>query len=220
MSADLDHTIVHVRDRHAAAAHVVEMLNLDPPVEYGPFAMVRLGNQAVLAFADTLGRPRHGHFAFLVDPAEFEQIRATLGRPRHHHVRRARPPARGRRRGTGRGRPRALLGRPGWQRPRDPHRARWRLADRTPTPAGIRSRQPGDCTGSLETSDNDGDGRGFGLGPPDRDAPDGAVHSPPLTRAAQAESGPPMPRTVRGVDRPESVQSCPDPGSGRTSRQE
>ena len=79
MSADLDHTIVHVRNRHAAAAHLVEMLKLDPAVEYGPFAMVRLGNQAVLAFADTLGRPRHGHFAFLVDPAEFEQIRQRLG---------------------------------------------------------------------------------------------------------------------------------------------
>ncbi len=78
MSADLDHTIVHVRNRHAAAAHLVEMLKLDPAVEYGPFAMVRLGNQAVLAFADTLRRPRHGHFAFLVDPAEFEQIRQRL----------------------------------------------------------------------------------------------------------------------------------------------
>ena len=60
MSADLDHTIVHVRNRQAAAAHLVEMLNLDPAVDYGPFAMVRLGNQAVLAFADTLGRPRQG----------------------------------------------------------------------------------------------------------------------------------------------------------------
>jgi len=78
MSADLDHTIVHVRNRHAAAAHVVEMLNLEPAGDYGPFAMVRLGNQAVLAFADTLGRPRQGHFAFLVDPAEFEQIRQRL----------------------------------------------------------------------------------------------------------------------------------------------
>jgi hypothetical protein len=78
MTADLDHTIVHVRNRQAAAAHVVEMLDLDPAVDYGPFAMVRLGNQAVLAFADTLGRPRAGHFAFLVDPAEFEQVRQRL----------------------------------------------------------------------------------------------------------------------------------------------
>jgi hypothetical protein len=78
MSADLDHTIVHVRDRNAAAAHLVEMLNLDPAQDYGPFAMVRLGNQAVLAFADTLGRPRTGHYAFLVDPAEFEEIRQRL----------------------------------------------------------------------------------------------------------------------------------------------
>ena len=79
MTADLDHTIVHVRNRRAAADHVVEMLDLDPAVDYGPFAMVRLGNQAVLAFADTLGRPRAAHFAFLVEPAEFEQIRERLG---------------------------------------------------------------------------------------------------------------------------------------------
>ena len=65
----------HVRNRDAAAAHLVEMLHLNPAVGYGPFAMVRLGTQAILAFADTLGRPRHGHFAFLVDPADFEQIR-------------------------------------------------------------------------------------------------------------------------------------------------
>jgi hypothetical protein len=37
------------------------MLSLEPARDYGPFAMVRLGNQAVLAFADTLGRPRQGH---------------------------------------------------------------------------------------------------------------------------------------------------------------
>jgi catechol 2,3-dioxygenase-like lactoylglutathione lyase family enzyme len=54
------------------------MLDLEPAVEYGPFAMVRLGNQAVLAFADTLGWPRPGHYAFLVDPAEFERIRERL----------------------------------------------------------------------------------------------------------------------------------------------
>src|SRR5690349_23992885 len=78
MSADLDHTIVNVRNRHAAAAHLVEMLGLEPAQEYGPFAMVRLGNQAVLAFADTRGRPRRGHYAFRVDPAEFDVIRHRL----------------------------------------------------------------------------------------------------------------------------------------------
>jgi hypothetical protein len=54
------------------------MLGLRPATDHGPFAMVRLGNQAVLAFADTLGRPRQEHFAFLVDPAEFDAIRRRL----------------------------------------------------------------------------------------------------------------------------------------------
>jgi catechol 2,3-dioxygenase-like lactoylglutathione lyase family enzyme len=78
MSADLDHTIVHVRNRHVAADHLATMLDLEPAVDHGPFAMVRLGNQAVLAFADSLGRPRAAHFAFLVDAAEFEQITQRL----------------------------------------------------------------------------------------------------------------------------------------------
>jgi hypothetical protein len=78
LSADLDHTIVPVRNRHAAAAHVVEMLNLEPARDYGPFAMVRLGNQAVLAFADTLGPATPRALRLLVDPEEFEQIRQRL----------------------------------------------------------------------------------------------------------------------------------------------
>lgn len=43
-----------------------------------PCAMVRFGNQAILAFTDTLAQPRQGHFAFLVNPAEFERIRRRL----------------------------------------------------------------------------------------------------------------------------------------------
>ena len=78
MVADLDHTIVHVQDRHASADHLVQVLGLPPADDYGPFATVRLGNQAVLAFADTLGRPRREHYAFLVDPDEFEEIRERL----------------------------------------------------------------------------------------------------------------------------------------------
>jgi hypothetical protein len=44
-------------------------------VQGGPAAAAKGRNND---FADTLGRPRQGHFAFLVDPAEFDVIRHRL----------------------------------------------------------------------------------------------------------------------------------------------
>jgi catechol 2,3-dioxygenase-like lactoylglutathione lyase family enzyme len=75
---DLDHTIVHVRDRWAAAGHLVEVLGLDPAAPYGPFAMVRLSNGATLCLADSLGPAHAVHFAFLVDDATFDVVAGRL----------------------------------------------------------------------------------------------------------------------------------------------
>jgi hypothetical protein len=77
-TVDLDHTIVHVRDKWAAAGHLQQVLGLGPATSDGPFAVVRLSNGAALCLADSLG-PAHGvHFAFLVSPASFEEIRRRL----------------------------------------------------------------------------------------------------------------------------------------------
>jgi catechol 2,3-dioxygenase-like lactoylglutathione lyase family enzyme len=79
MSAvDLDHTIVHVRDKHAAAEHLAWVLGLEPATTYGPFVVVRLSNGAALCLADSLGPAHAVHLAFLVSPDSFEEIRDRL----------------------------------------------------------------------------------------------------------------------------------------------
>jgi hypothetical protein len=76
MSVELNHHIVHVRDRRAAAASVAEILGLDPPTDWGPFTQVRLANNVELDFADDHreGEIQATHYAFLVSEEEFDEI--------------------------------------------------------------------------------------------------------------------------------------------------
>ncbi len=55
LSIELNHTIVHVKDRWAAARDVGEVLGLPEARAYGPFAELRLDNAASLDFMDTEG---------------------------------------------------------------------------------------------------------------------------------------------------------------------
>ena len=73
MSVELNHTIVHVRDRWAAARDVGGVLGLPDAQAYGPFAELKLDNGASLkpssASSSTarcshdLRRATHGHAA-------------------------------------------------------------------------------------------------------------------------------------------------------------
>jgi len=73
MTAHLNHTIVHVRDKTESATFLVELLGLPAPRPYGPFLVVELGNDVSLDFADASAvHPQH--YAFLVSEAEFDQI--------------------------------------------------------------------------------------------------------------------------------------------------
>jgi catechol 2,3-dioxygenase-like lactoylglutathione lyase family enzyme len=75
MTVHLNHTIVAARDRHASAAFLAEMLGVGAPTAFGPFAVVRLGNDVSLDFMDEEDVvPRH--YAFLVGEEEFDR---TLG---------------------------------------------------------------------------------------------------------------------------------------------
>ena len=76
MSVELNHHIVHVRDRRAAAASVAEILGLDPPTDWGPFTQLRLANNVELDFADDHRDEeiQATHYAFLVSEAEFDEI--------------------------------------------------------------------------------------------------------------------------------------------------
>lgn len=78
MSIELNHTIVHVKDRWAAARDVGEVLGLREPVGYGPFAELRLDNAASLDFMDTVGEISAQHYAFLVSEEEFDLIHGRL----------------------------------------------------------------------------------------------------------------------------------------------
>jgi catechol 2,3-dioxygenase-like lactoylglutathione lyase family enzyme len=79
MPAQLNHTIVHARDKRASAAFLSEILGLPEPVPFGPFMGVETGNGVTLDFLDA--EPDEiivEHYAFLVSEAEFDEIFARI----------------------------------------------------------------------------------------------------------------------------------------------
>ncbi|WOQ17825.1 VOC family protein [Raineyella sp. W15-4] len=75
MTITLNHTIVNATDKHASATFMTELLGLAPPVTYGPFVVVQIGDTS-LDFADDHA-PRgfqRQHYAFLVSEEEFDAI--------------------------------------------------------------------------------------------------------------------------------------------------
>lgn len=73
MSVQLNHTIVHARDKHEAAAFFCDILGLPAPTPYGPFLTVQCANDVTLDFADHAA-PVRQHYAFLVSDEEFDAI--------------------------------------------------------------------------------------------------------------------------------------------------
>jgi hypothetical protein len=78
MTVQLNHTIVHVTDKHRAAEDLAEILGVAPPTSYGPFRVLMLDNGMSLDFADDHGAPDHQHYAFLVSEEEFDAIRQRI----------------------------------------------------------------------------------------------------------------------------------------------
>jgi len=77
MSVRLNHTIVHSRDKRAAADFYSEVFGLPKPTAFGPFLDVATNNEVTLAFLDFTeadGELMMQHYAFLVSEAEFDQI--------------------------------------------------------------------------------------------------------------------------------------------------
>ena len=83
MPVRLNHTIVHARDEHAAAAFLSEVLGLPAPVLLGPFAIVQVSDDTSLDYLNTDGEIASQHYAFLVDEDEFDQI---FGRVRERNL--------------------------------------------------------------------------------------------------------------------------------------
>ena len=74
MAVKLNHTIVHVRDRHASASFFVEIFGLAKPKPFGPFLDVEVANEVTLAFIETRKDIQGQHYAFLVSELEFDEI--------------------------------------------------------------------------------------------------------------------------------------------------
>jgi catechol 2,3-dioxygenase-like lactoylglutathione lyase family enzyme len=73
MPVHLNHTIVAARDKRESAAFLADVLGLEPPTTFGPFAVVQLDNDVSLDFIDDdVTHPRH--YAFLVTEDEFDEI--------------------------------------------------------------------------------------------------------------------------------------------------
>ncbi len=73
MPVELNHTIVHVRDRDASAEFLAEIMGLPAPTTFGPFKVVEAANGVSLDFVQSDDiRPQH--YAFLVSDEEFDQI--------------------------------------------------------------------------------------------------------------------------------------------------
>ncbi|HEY6483554.1 MAG TPA: VOC family protein [Steroidobacteraceae bacterium] len=78
MSPKLNHTIVAARDRKASALFLSEILGLEIPRVFGPFVLVKVGDELTLDFIETQDQIKPQHYAFLVSETEFEQIFARL----------------------------------------------------------------------------------------------------------------------------------------------
>ena len=75
MPVQLNHTIVHAKDKHESARFLVEILGLPAATSFGPFLVVQVANDVSLDFAGTDHGPVHPqHYAFLVGEADFDEI--------------------------------------------------------------------------------------------------------------------------------------------------
>ena len=72
MAVQLNHTIVHARDKRESATFLADILGLPAPTPFGPFLVVEAENGVSLDFVQGEGEPQH--YAFLVSEEEFDGI--------------------------------------------------------------------------------------------------------------------------------------------------
>lgn len=80
MSIILNHTIVHSRDRDAAAKFFTEIFGLPDATPFGSFLAVRLGNDVTLDFYGAGREVESQHYAFLVGEPAFDEILGRIQR--------------------------------------------------------------------------------------------------------------------------------------------
>ncbi|GAA1391677.1 VOC family protein [Pseudonocardia kongjuensis] len=78
--ADLNHTIVHSRDKRAGAAYLAGILGLAEPQPFGPFQVVETANGVSLDYLDAAAGAEIAsqHYAFLLSDAAFDSAFARI----------------------------------------------------------------------------------------------------------------------------------------------
>ncbi len=74
MSVQLNHTIVWCHDKEKSASFLVDLLDLERPIPFGPMLVVQLNNAVSLDFYAQEGHIALQHYAFLVSDSEFDEI--------------------------------------------------------------------------------------------------------------------------------------------------
>ena len=74
MPVELNHTIVHARDRDATATFMTEVLGLPEAKNFGPFKIVEVDNGVSLDVMPVDGAITPQHYAFLISEPEFDEI--------------------------------------------------------------------------------------------------------------------------------------------------
>jgi catechol 2,3-dioxygenase-like lactoylglutathione lyase family enzyme len=74
MAAQLNHTIVHCRDKGVSARFLADMLGRPEPRAFAPFMAVDLDNGVSLDFMETKGALIQEHYAFLIEEADFDRV--------------------------------------------------------------------------------------------------------------------------------------------------
>jgi catechol 2,3-dioxygenase-like lactoylglutathione lyase family enzyme len=78
MAVELNHTIVHAKDKVASANFLSDILGLAPPRPFHHFMVVDAANGVSLDFISTDEPFEIAHYAFLVSEAEFDEIWARI----------------------------------------------------------------------------------------------------------------------------------------------
>ena len=78
MAAQLNHTIVHCRDKAVSAGFLADMLGRPEPRASAPFLVVDMDNGVSLDFMETKAAITHEHYAFLIDEADFDRVMGKI----------------------------------------------------------------------------------------------------------------------------------------------
>ncbi|MBL1095106.1 VOC family protein [Streptomyces coffeae] len=79
MSVELNHTIIHARDKRESAEFLANILDLEVGAEWGPFIPVQTSNSVTLDFATIPAESiAMQHYAFLISDEEFDAAFARI----------------------------------------------------------------------------------------------------------------------------------------------